>query len=66
VLRAMEAAGVEPDAITARALDSLMRSLANALRTFDSRFRNGLVRYTSNTSMTHLGDSGEDMHHLDG
>jgi pentatricopeptide repeat protein len=47
VLRAMESAGVEPDAITARALDGLLRSLANALRTFDERFRNGIVKFIS-------------------
>lgn len=48
ILRAMERAGVEPDAITARALGGLMRSLASALRTFNARFRNGIAKFVTN------------------
>lgn len=45
VLRAMERAGVEPDSITARALGSLMRSLALTFRSFDARFRSGIAKF---------------------
>jgi hypothetical protein len=44
VLRAMEAAEVEPDAISYRAMSGFMRSLALTLRTFDERFRNGIFK----------------------
>lgn len=47
VLRAMEAAGIEPDDITARALQPLMSQLARALRSFDNRFHHRLADFVT-------------------
>jgi pentatricopeptide repeat protein len=55
VLRAMESAGVEPDDITTRALQPLMRQLARVLRTFDARFHSRITQF-----VTSRADGGED------
>lgn len=47
VLRAMETAGIEPDDITARALQPLMSQLARALRTFDNRFHHRITDFVA-------------------
>lgn len=57
VLRRMEAAGVEPDAITSRAMSSMMRNVARSLKTFDERFSSSITRFVSDRSDTHNGEN---------
>lgn len=49
VLRAMDAANVEPDIITGRALNHgmMMRSVARTLKTFDQRFHSSITKLTN-------------------
>lgn len=45
VLKSMEACNVEPDAITNRALNGVMKTLAVHLKSFDDRFRRSLTSF---------------------
>lgn len=45
VLRAMEDAHVDPDAITSRAISGMMRNVAKTLRSYDEHFRNTLTKF---------------------
>lgn len=47
VLRAMEEAGVDPDAITSRAISGMMRNVAKTLRSYDEHFRNTISKFVS-------------------
>lgn len=47
VLREMEARQVQPDAITSRAMTSMMRTIARALKSFDSRFVATISKFMS-------------------
>lgn len=46
VLRSMEARQIEPDAITSRAMSSMMKNIARTLRTFDAQFYNKVSAFT--------------------
>lgn len=61
ILRAMENAGIEPDAITGRAMQPLMRSLARALRSFDDRFQDRITNFVCSDPMggASFGGSGD-------
>lgn len=50
VLREMEASGVQPDIITARAMTTVMRHLARTLKSFDERFAANITRYAGHGS----------------
>lgn len=50
VLRAMEDAGVDPDAITSRAISGMMRNVAKTLRSYDEHFRNTITKFVSSNS----------------
>ena len=45
VLRAMEEANVDPDAITSRAISGMMRNVAKTLRSYDEHFRNTITKF---------------------
>lgn len=47
VLRAMESSKIEPDAITSRALSSMMRNVARTLKSFDERFRANITAFVA-------------------
>lgn len=51
VLRAMEEAHVDPDAITSRAISGMMRNVAKTLRSYDEHFRNTLTKFAAQTGV---------------
>lgn len=48
VLRTMESLQIQPDAITARAMSSMMRSVARTLKSFDNRFMSSVSKFMDN------------------
>lgn len=58
VLRSMEARQIEPDAITSRAMSSVMRNVARTLKTFDDRFCSRVTAFIDGTN-GHVDRSAE-------
>ncbi len=61
VLRAMEEANVDPDAITSRAISGMMRNVAKTLRSYDEHFRNMITKFVvaqASQQQTKEGGSG--------
>ncbi|CDF35933.1 unnamed protein product [Chondrus crispus] len=53
VLRSMEARQIEPDAITSRAMSSMMKNIARTLRTFNAQFYNKVAAFTKAAANGH-------------
>lgn len=52
VLRSMEARRIEPDAITSRAMSSMMRNVARTLKTFDAQFYSKVVSFVNSSNLS--------------
>lgn len=55
VLRAMEEANVDPDAITSRAISGMIRNVAKTLRSYDERFRDTISKFVASNAVQQPG-----------
>lgn len=51
IVRAMEEAGVDPDAITSRAISGMMRNVAKTLRSYDQHVRDLITRFAAGNAV---------------